>query len=97
MAKKCRNKYRFKIWNEAQRFAEQYQKDVILTFSPMRPYWCDKHELWHIGHNLRERMEYTSDGARVFPNTDGAEVLSENDARYISTIRENKYESGTVD
>ena len=65
--------------------------DVTLTFSPMRPYWCDKHELWHIGHNKKERMEYTSDGARILPNTGGTEILSEDDARYIPSIRENEY------
>ena len=97
MAKKCKNKYRFKIWNEAQRFAESYKAEVILSFNPMRPYWCDKHELWHIGHSIKERMEYTSDGARILPNTDGAEVLPENDARYISTTRKNEYESGNAD
>ena len=79
MAKKCKNKFRFKIWNDAQRFAESYQNEVILVFSPMRPYWCDRHELWHIGHDITERMDY-SNGARVLPNTYGTEVLSENDA-----------------
>ena len=97
MAKKCKNKFRFKIWNEAQRFAESYKAEVTLSFSPMRPYWCDKHELWHIGHNKKERMEYTSDGARILPNTDGAIVLSENNARHITTINEIEYESGNVD
>jgi len=81
MAKKCKNKHRFKIWNEAQRFAEQYKSDVPLTFSPMRPYWCDKHELWHIGHDIKERMDYTN-GARILPNSDGPTVLSENNARH---------------
>ena len=81
MAKKCKNKYRFKIWNEAQRFAESYQAEVILTFNPMRPYWCDKHEQWHIGHDITERMDYTN-GAIILPNTNRAKVLSENNAGY---------------
>ena len=96
MAKKCKNKHRFKIWNEAQRFAESYKAEVTLTFNPMRPYWCDKHELWHIGHDITERMDYTN-GARILPNTNGTEILSENDARYISTTRENEYKSGNAD
>ena len=79
MAKKCKNKFRFKIWNDAQRFAEQYHVDIALTFNPMRPYWCDKHELWHIGHDTTEMMDYNH-GARIFPNIDGPTFLSENDA-----------------
>ena len=80
MAKKCKNKFRFKIWNDAQRFAESYTEEVTLSFNPMRPYWCDKHELWHIGHDIRDRMEYTKDGARVLPNPSRSEILSENNA-----------------
>lgn len=97
MAKKCKNKYRFRIWNEAQRFAESYSEEVTLTFNPMRPYWCDKHELWHIGHNIRERMEYTSNGARILPNIYGPEIFPTDDAEYLSTTSENEYESGNFD
>jgi len=89
MTKKCKNKYRFKIWNEAQRFAESYKDEVTLVFNPMRPYWCDKHELWHIGHDITERMDYTN-GVRILPNSDRTEVLSENDARHSRTIRKNE-------
>ena len=92
MAKKCKNKYRFKIWNDAQRFAEQYKDEVTMSFNPMRPYWCDKHELWHIGHDIRDRMEYKGNGARILPNTNGTKVLSENDARYSTTTRKNESE-----
>jgi len=90
MAKKCKNKFRFKIWNEAQRFAESYKAEVTLTFNPMRPYWCEKHELWHIGHDITERMEYTGNGARILPNTDRSEVLSENNAGYSRTINKDE-------
>tara|TARA_Y100000296_G_C5165054_1_gene254065 strand:- start:1497 stop:1820 length:324 start_codon:yes stop_codon:yes gene_type:complete len=93
MAKKCKNKYRFKIWNEAQKFADTYRDDIALSFNPMRPYWCDKHELWHIGHDIRDRMEYTGNGARILPNTDRPKVLSENDAGYSTTTRKNESES----
>lgn len=92
MGKKCKNKYRFRIWNDAQRFAEQYKDDVTLSFNPMRPYWCDKHELWHIGHDITERMEYTGNGARILPNTHRSKVLSENNAGYSTSIRENESE-----
>ena len=92
MAKKCKNKYRFKIWNEAQRFAESYKAEVILSFNPMRPYWCDKHELWHIGHNIRERMEYTDNGVRIVSNINQTNFLLENNVKYISTISEDEYE-----
>lgn len=88
MSKKCKNKFRFKIWNDAQRFAESYKDEVTLSFNPMRPYWCDRHELWHIGHDIRDRMEYTKDGIRILPNRHGPTVLSEDYARYSTTIDE---------
>ena len=94
MAKKCKNKYRFKIWNDAQRFAEQYKDEVTLSFNPMRPYWCDRHELWHIGHDIRERMEYSGNGARILPNTDGTKVFSEDDARHRNRTTKNQSEFG---
>jgi len=74
--KKCKNKYRFKIWNEAQRFADDYKGDIPLSFNPMRPYWCDKHELWHIGHDLREMIDYTN-GGTIRPNTREPQALSD--------------------
>ena len=92
MAKKCKNKYRFKIWNDAQRFAEQYKDEVTMSFNPMRPYWCDKHELWHIGHDIRDRREYTGNVAIILPNTDVTKVLSENDARDSTRTSENESE-----
>lgn len=92
MAKKCKNKYRFRIWNDAQRFAEQYRDDVSLLFSPIRPYWCHKHELWHIGHDTRDKVEYLGNGIRILPNTNGTKVLSENNARYSNRTTEDKSE-----
>lgn len=93
MGKKCKNKYRFKIWNDAQRFAEQYKDEVTLSFNPMRPYWCERHELWHIGHDITERMEYTGNGARILPNTNGTKVLPEDDAGYSYGASEDESES----
>tara|TARA_R110002020_G_scaffold49476_3_gene140743 strand:- start:1595 stop:1831 length:237 start_codon:yes stop_codon:yes gene_type:complete len=68
MQKKCNSKYRFKSWGDAQQFAEDYAKQVSLLFNPMRPYWCDKHGVWHIGHDLRQKINYSPDGNTLSPN-----------------------------
>jgi len=65
MPKKCQNKYRFTSWRKAQEFAESYAEQVSMLFNPMRAYWCHSHEVWHIGHDLRQRIDYKNGGQIV--------------------------------
>ena len=77
--KKCSKKQRFKSWKEAQAFAESYQKRIPMTFNQIGPYWCNKHESWHIGHDNTKRKDY-KDGARIFSDGDGKDILRTHDA-----------------
>ena len=77
--KKCSKKSRFKSWKEAQAFAESYQERIPMTFNQIGPYWCDKHEAWHIGHDNTKRMDY-KDGARIFSDGDGKAILRTDDS-----------------
>ena len=60
MGKKCTQKLKFKSLVLAQKFADNYMKDVALTFYPMQPFHCDKHNCYHIGHN-----KYTEGGDKI--------------------------------
>ena len=82
--KKCTKKYRFKSWKEAQAFAESYQERVPMTFNQIGPYWCDKHESWHIGHDNTKRKDY-NDGARIFSDRNGTEILRTDNADVSET------------
>tara|TARA_Y100001951_G_scaffold103490_1_gene112436 strand:- start:280 stop:567 length:288 start_codon:yes stop_codon:yes gene_type:complete len=82
--KKCSKKYRFKSWKEAQAFAESYQKRVPMTFNQIGPYWCNKHESWHIGHDNTKRKDY-KDGARIFSDGNGTEILRTDNADVSET------------
>ena len=77
--KKCSKKQRFKSWKEAQAFAESYQKRIPMTFNQIGPYWCNKHESWHIGHDNTKRKDY-KDGARIFSDGNGTEILRTDNA-----------------
>ena len=82
--KKCSKKHRFKSWKEAQAFAESYQKRVPMTFNQIGPYWCNKHESWHIGHDNTKRKDY-KDGARIFSDGNGTEILRTDNADVSET------------
>jgi hypothetical protein len=81
---KCSKKSRFKSWKEAQAFAESYQERIPMTFNQMGPYWCNKHESWHIGHDNTKRKDY-KDGARIFPDGNGKDILRTDDADVSGT------------
>ena len=59
---KCKNKMSFKGYKEALELAEDYMDEVAMTFHPMVPYWCTRHNVWHIGHNSYIKREYKVDG-----------------------------------
>ena len=71
--KKCHNKYRFKHYQEAFNFAKEYMEQVAMAFYPMVPYWCKRHDLWHIGHDSFRKQEYNVD--RILSNRNGENVL----------------------
>jgi len=77
--KKCSKKSRFKSWKEAQAFAESYQERIPMTFNQIGPYWCNKHESWHIGHDNTKRKDY-KDGARIFSDGNGKDILRTHNA-----------------
>ncbi len=72
--KQCKNKQRFKNYSEALNFAEDYNSQVPVKFHPMEPYFCVRHNLWHIGHNSFIRQEFDI-GPGVLENGDGKAIL----------------------
>ncbi len=50
-SKSCKKKLRYKIFEEANAKAAQYNDRVL--FADMQPYWCERHSRWHIGHSYK--------------------------------------------
>ena len=72
--KSCKSKHRFKTKKEADEFAAEYMNMVAMTFHPMVPYFCIRHNIWHIGHDIFQKQEY-SYGAGVSSDGDGPPIL----------------------
>lgn len=72
--KTCKSKHRFKTKQEADKFAEEYMDMVAMTFHPMVPYFCERHSIWHIGHDIFQKQEYNY-GAGVSSDGDGPPIL----------------------
>ena len=53
----CNMKKIFPSYNDALSSAEDYMDQVTLTFAPMQPYWCNRHHVWHIGHDYKGRNQ----------------------------------------
>jgi hypothetical protein len=66
--KKCDNKYQFKSWKEAQEFSKEYEKQVSMSFHPMRPYFCTIHQVYHIGHDYSLKIDYTQGSKKIISN-----------------------------
>lgn len=69
---KCKNKQSFKEYKDALAFAEDYMIKIPLTFHPMVPYWCERHSIWHIGHDSFKKREYN---LGVLSDGDGQNIL----------------------
>lgn len=44
-------------WSEAQVALEKHKKRVL--FSTMEPYYCNRHECYHLGHQKRTTKKQT--------------------------------------
>jgi hypothetical protein len=53
---RCDDKLRFSTYLRAWEAAASYTRRVALLLSPMVPYYCHNHEVYHIGH-WRSREE----------------------------------------
>jgi len=51
MNKSCEAKRKFGTLRAATTFAEAYMDNIVLTFHPMRAFYCKKHQCYHIGHD----------------------------------------------
>ena len=49
--KRCSKKKRFDTKEEAQVQCERMLLRVALQLTPMEPYYCHRHQAWHIGHD----------------------------------------------
>jgi len=61
--KKCSKKKRYSTKEEAQVHCERMLLRVPLQLTPMEPYFCYRHEAWHVGHdwlkyNQERRQEW---------------------------------------
>jgi hypothetical protein len=48
---KCSKKKRYRNREEAQAHCERMLLRVPLQLTPMEPYYCYRHEAWHVGHD----------------------------------------------
>jgi len=51
MGKPCRQKTKFKTLLAARAFANKYMEDIVLTFYPMKAFYCLRHNCYHVGHD----------------------------------------------
>jgi hypothetical protein len=49
--KRCSKKKRYDTKEEAQAHCERMLLRVPLQLTPMEPYYCYRHEVWHVGHD----------------------------------------------
>ena len=49
--KKCSQKKKYDTKELAQAHCEQMLSRVPLQLTPMEPYFCYRHEAWHVGHD----------------------------------------------
>ena len=73
--KSCKSKHRFKTYKEADTFAKDYMESMAMTFHPMVPYFCERHNIWHIGHDIFQKPEYIVYGTGILSDSDGPPVL----------------------
>ena len=49
--KKCNQKKRYDTKELAQAHCERMLSRVPLQLTPMEPYYCYRHQAWHVGHD----------------------------------------------
>ena len=54
MGKRCKFKVRYNNYEEALNNANRYMSE-ILTLTYMVPFYCNKHNCYHVGHNQVKR------------------------------------------
>jgi hypothetical protein len=62
---RCDDKRRFSTYSRAWEEAVSYTRRVALLLSPMEPYYCRNHEVYHIGHRGKSREERQSYNAMI--------------------------------
>lgn len=50
---RCHSKIRYKCLRDAIGAADAYMERIVITRSPMTPYYCKIHSCWHIGHSSK--------------------------------------------
>jgi len=56
--KRCGKKKRYDTREQAQAHCAQMLTRVTLQLTPLEPYFCHRHQAWHVGHNwLRYNQE----------------------------------------
>mgnify|MGYP001497768011 CR=1 FL=1 len=69
---RCDDKRRFSTYSQAWEEAASYTRRVALLLSPMVPYYCHNHEVYHIGHwrSWEERQSYNAMIKSLYRNGD---------------------------
>ena len=49
--KRCNRKKRYETKEAAQEQCNKIHSDVALQLTPLEPYFCSRHDMWHIGHD----------------------------------------------
>jgi hypothetical protein len=57
----CRGKKRFQYYDVPFMICQEYNERVVLQFGMnMAPYWCSRHDAWHVGHKGKKKAILTS-------------------------------------
>ena len=49
--KQCNKKRRYETKEQAQAACMKIRTEVVFQVTPLKPYYCLRHQLWHIGHS----------------------------------------------
>ena len=65
--KRCNKKRRYKSEEKAQEHCDKMGAGVILEVIPLKPYFCSRHNAWHIGHDFYEYRSRRNELVHKFP------------------------------
>ena len=65
--KRCNKKRRFKTEELAQVHCEKLNGRVVFEVIPLKPYFCIRHNSWHIGHDFYEYRARRNELVHRFP------------------------------
>ena len=65
--KRCNKKRRYQTEEKAQAHCDKMGEGVVLEVIPLKPYFCFRHNSWHIGHDFYEYRSRRNELVHKFP------------------------------